>query len=396
MPAQTLWETRFNNHPLWTVAQQLRDALDGIEAPADVDAGASLYRLQWLTEVLEQHRASEDVNGYSPSMLDNVQRMVEGNILPYVLQYAADPEGYSSSLQAGATAVDTALDQMGSWPPLPSKGAAIAAGQTFSFYEKSASGAIASLTKTQSELKEELEGFRKTISDEVSKLTDSREEFERTSEEAVKEHFVAVETRLQAGADESVKVINAKRKGAEETSVELEKLDHKARKIVEAVADRTVARSYRENARNKAIAGWIWDLFGLAVGGTPLVLLLIHFFKIDPTVESTTQLTLTRLGISIAAIGLAGLCFARGSSNHHEARLAKRADIRLTTVEPFIANQDPEFQAAIREGMADRIYLQGILDADDQTDDPSLLKKALERVKKRAEEKAARDAEAQP
>jgi len=126
---------------------------------------------------------------------------------------------------------------------------------------------------------------------------------------------------------------------------------------------------------------------GLGIGGGPLILLLIHFFQVEPGAGTTsTSLTLSRVGISIAAVGLAALCFRRGTSNHKEARRAKRADLRLSTVHPFIANQDPDFQRAVLEGMADRIYLQGILDDAEADADPNILETALARVRERGKE----------
>ena len=170
----------------------------------------------------------------------------------------------------------------------------------------------------------------------------------------------------------------------------LTKMEGKGKKVLESLANRAVAKDYRKAALNKAVGGWIWDLLGLAVGGVPLVMLLIHFFQVDGRNATTESLTLARIGISLAAVGLATLCFRRGSTNHAESRRAKRADLRLTTVHPFIANEDEDFKRAIVEGMAERIYLHGMLGEDVGDSDPSVLEKLIQRVQQRREPETER------
>jgi hypothetical protein len=141
------------------------------------------------------------------------------------------------------------------------------------------------------------------------------------------------------------------------------------------------ADAFRRDAQHRGMTGWLWDVIGLLIGGSPLTLLLAHVLKTSDT--GTTQVAVTRLAVCVGALVLAALCFARGSSNHKESRLARRVDIRLRTVGMFMEDQDPDFQEAIREGLTDRIFLQGILESERQKDDPSILRRSVERVRAR-------------
>src|SRR5690242_13184940 len=112
----SIWKTRFRNHELWSVVGQFDAAVKEIELPSEVDQADSLARLQWLDEQLQAHRGAEDVNGYAPTMLENVKRQLEGNVQPQVAQFNADPATHQSSLRAAADQVDSVLDQMATWP----------------------------------------------------------------------------------------------------------------------------------------------------------------------------------------------------------------------------------------------------------------------------------------
>lgn len=383
------WESRFLNHPLWTVVDQIKDDLDGVPAPADVDDSDALSRIQWLVEILDAHRSNEDPRAYTPTMLDTVQRQIAGNIQPPLAQYIADPPAQSAQLRAAGVNVDTVMDQMGSWPPLSSKGAAIAAGHAAASYEKASQAALATLSATRDDLAEKIGEVTAELATAKAEMNKAKTDFATSSEALLDEKLEESSAAFKDGVATALSQVEASLARASSLADQIAELEKQGRNIVEAVADKAVAHDYRENARNKSVAGWIWDVLGLLVGGTSVTLLLVHLFAADSP-NTTTSLALTRLAVSIGGLGLAFLCFERGSSNHQEARRAKRADLRLSTVKPFIANQDPEFQDAIVEGMADRIYLQGVLDDEAPSQEGSLYERALTRIQER---KARRDSE---
>lgn len=386
-----LWETRFGNHPLWALIDQLAEQLEGVETPSDVDLADSLDRLNWLVQTLKTHREGEDPRRYSPTMLDNVQRAIAGNVQNQVSQYLADPATYGANLRGAADAVDTVVDLMGNWPLLSPKGAAQAAGRAASAYVSATNSALKTLNADKASMQESLTDLQAIVKAEKEALTQLRSDFQENAEERADQAAQDVTDRYVGEALGSLDEIRRLLNDARSQKAALDEAATEGKNLVTAIGRKAVAEDYRQNARNKAIAGWIWDFAGLAVGATPLVLLLVHFFQVDPGTNTATSLTLTRIGISIAAVGLAGLCFSRGSANHKESRRAKRADIRLRTVHPFIVNQDPEIQEAILEGMADRIYLQGLLDERDGDHDDKMLDTYLARVRARRAERAAEE-----
>jgi len=333
----SIWETRFTNHPLWALINQITSELEGLAFPDDMDLADSLSRLQWLTETIKAHQ-QEDPRRYSTAMLDNVHIRIAANVQPHLSHYAQDPEGCAHHLRTAADGVDTVLEQLGTWPALSPTGAAQAAGRAYSQYETSVKCSLEALQADRDQLRRQIE--------EVSDAT---------------EHY-------RANLDDLEETLMSAVLGATRDLASLAEMRGQGAIVVAALTQRAVADNYGKNARNKALAGWTWDVVGLAAGGVPLGILLANLLGSDSMILASTTVTLTRLGVALAAVGLAYFCFTRGSVNHRESRRAKRADLRLRTVHGFVANQPEEVREAVLEGMANRIYLQGNLDGDDDHD----------------------------
>ena len=363
----SVWETRFTNHPLWALINQITGELKGLALPDDADSADSLSRLQWLVETINAHR-QEDPRRYSTRMLDNVHIQIAANVQPDLAQYARDPDGCAPHLRTAADGVDAVLEQLGTWPPLSPKGAGQAARRAYSRYETAMKVSLEALQADRAQLLRQVEAIRRAVAAESVTITEYKRELEKGIKDSLELQVSAATENYRANLDELEETLMTAVLGANRDLASLEEMRHQGANVLTALTQRAVADSYGKNARNKALAGWTWDLLGLAVGGVPLVILLAHYFSSDSSILASTTITLTRLGIALTAIGLACLCFIRGSVNHRESRSAKRADLRLRTVHGFIANQPEEVREAVLEGMANRIYLQGILEGDGNHD----------------------------
>ena len=360
----SIWETRFNNHPLWALINQITGELERIAFPDQEDLADSLSRLQWLIETINAHQ-QEDARRYSTGMLDSVHIQIAANVQPHLSQYAQDPDGFASCLQAAAAGIDAVVEQMGAWPPLSPKGAAQAARRAYSQFATSVKLSLESLQADRDQLQLQLAAIRDAVAAESVTMTEYKRELENEIKDSLETQISAATENYREHLDGLEETLVAAVLEASRDLASLEEMRGRGANVLTALTQRAVADSYGEDARNKAFAGWIWDVLGLAVGAGPLAVLLIHMFQSDSNILSSTTITLTRLGIALAAVGLACLCFLRGSINHRESRSAKRADLRLRTVHGFIANQPEEVKEAVLEGMANRIYLQGILESED-------------------------------
>ena len=260
----SIWETRFNNHPLWALINQITGELERLVLPDDVDAADSLSRLQWLVETIQDHR-QEDPRRYSTRMLDNVHIHIAANVQAHLAHYARDSDGCAPDLRAAADGIDAVLEQLGTWPALSPKGIGQAQSVTITAYKR----------ELEKEIKDSLE---KQVSDAMQNY---------------RAHLNELEETLMTAA-----------LGASRDLASLEEMRSQGANVLAALTQQAVADSYGKNARNKAFAGWTWDLMDSTVGGVPLVILLTHYFSSDSSVLATPAITLTRLGIAFTAIGL--------------------------------------------------------------------------------------------
>ncbi|MBP2454624.1 hypothetical protein [Mycolicibacterium lutetiense] len=405
------WDRRFDDHPVWGAVVTLKDHLSKIDLPSDPQLAESYRRLERLVATLDAYREAENNKDlFTNTMLQSVYDAMVQYVLNMLSQYVQDPATYAGSLTSAADNVDTVHEQLARWPALSLRGRAVAAGQAAGQYEDASKEALARFSVQVEEIGEKVTGLRARIDDEVEQVQQVRSEAIQelqtnvdTHLTSVKEQVVEIENAVSGhlktlenltdkteeslkdrlaefgewsrteAADSIREAINELRedtaKSVAETKAALEEtkrlhnetaeLEKQTRNTAEALAQRAVADDYQKNARNKAFAGWVWDVLGFVVGAVPLGFVLYHFLTVTDNTDNLAALTVSRVGVSAAAVGVAALCFHRGSQNHKESRIAKRTDLRVRTVRPFLANLEPDVRDAVIEGMADQLYLQG-------------------------------------
>jgi Mg2+ and Co2+ transporter CorA len=436
------WELRFDNHPVWGALESLKSQLDSTDLPTDPPMVTARNRILRLITTVEAYRDAENNKDlFTSTMLQSVYNAITQYVTNPLAQYIQNPGTYPTSLTGAADNVDTVYDELAKWPALSLKGRAVAAGQAAAQFEDASTKALAhfreqtdqievqvgelhtrvdseiaqveaakdqSVQQLQESTNEELASLRSQIADlentitahtkrletfsdtTEDTLTNKLDEFGEWSKQRVDEAIADEIKDIRNQSDSAVARTKQNLEKAETLHSEVNKLTHQTRNLVQSFAERAVADDYQKNARNKSLAGWFWDILGFAVGAIPLVALLVHFLTASIGPDSLASLTLARVGISAAAVGVAALCFHRGSQNHKESRIAKRTDLRVRTVHSFLANLDPDVQQAVLEGMADQIYLQGKLDEpgpakDDDDQEKNLLQRYLDKVMGRRE-----------
>jgi hypothetical protein len=370
------------NHPVWSLVDDLRERLKTLDFPADPANADALSRVNWILEILDAHRA-EDARRYTATMLENVNRQIAGAFQQSLNLYISDSESQAPALQQAAEYVDGIIDQMGSWPPISPKGSAQAAGKAYAAYEIAVKNSIESLREESDSLTESVESVKTDVKSVVAGLQNDWTAFQEEKSAGIDKTLADSLERSRRATLRELRKLRDLNEAAQLHSDNINKMDEEGSNIVASLARRAVAENFQKNARNKSAAGWVWDMAGVLVAGVPLSMVLWHFFRSENGIQSSTALVLTRLGITIAALGLATLCFRRGAENHRESRLAKRTDLRLRTVHAFIANQPEDVQEAVLEGMADRIYLQGILDDGGTHDSEANLAYYLSKARQR-------------
>ena len=105
--------------------------------------------------------------------------------------------------------------------------------------------------------------------------------------------------------------------------------------------------------------------------------------------DANIGLSLTRLAASLGALGVAALLGRRGAQHHREARAAKRTDLALRKVGPFIADLPEDEQQLIVEEFTDRVFIRGELDGPQSDSRPALVQLINDMRKRKAAEAKA-------
>lgn len=380
-----LWVQRFETHVLWSRVEEARALINSLELdPSDAPEQEALAYIGMAIELLERRRKDTEPGEVVPVMLEATDVAV-GEWVTYLRMIL---DGTWTAQQV-VPHTDVVLGSLAHWPPL--KPAQYLAGirasvESFSRKVEDALSRTSeeideSLAAVQS-LREQQSSLETSIDAEKQRISEAIADFKMTSTSSV-DSFLE-EQRSTWSADNS-----DYRKRADDLIAKLSAHEESARKTVHATTALVVATDYGKYARNKTLAAWVCDIAAAIVGAAGVAAILFHLFTIDPQADSNIGLSLTRLAASLGALGVAALLGRRGAQHHREARAAKRTDLALRRVGPFIADLPKDEQELIVLDVTDRIFIRGDLDSAPAAQEPADNLQA--RILKLRREKAAKE-----
>jgi len=173
-------------------------------------------------------------------------------------------------------------------------------------------------------------------------VNDALEAAESSTDQAIeKAETAGVEQRAkyQAAADEHLKT--------------LAKLEKQARDMVDVTARNTISMEYAKYARRQGWFAAIWSILAVAgaIAGFVYVTSLLRNFDGVSAAEAIFKST-----ASAAILGAAGYMARLAAGFNREARDAKRTQLDLNALEPFLVNLSSDNAEALRIKFADRIF----------------------------------------
>jgi hypothetical protein len=290
------------------------------------------------------------------------------------------------------------MNAFAAWPPM--KPARYLSGIQASVeqFSRKVAESLAGVSQQSSDLETDLaaltaekERLSSSIDTEKQRIAESIADFKSRSVEKVDELLAESGKRI-ASMTESWSEGDAEyRTKATGVLAQLHRHEDTARKTVHATTALVVATDYGQYARNKTWAAWICDIGAALVGVAGVGAILWHLMTIDPDADSSVGLSLTRLAGSFGTLGIAALLGRRGAQHHKEARAAKRTDLALRRVMPFIVDLPEDEQQMIVLEFTDRVFIRGDLDSVDLDADNGLRDRilGLRREKRLAAQEAA-------
>ncbi|MHB8188643.1 MAG: hypothetical protein ACYDDU_21765 [Dermatophilaceae bacterium] len=153
----------------------------------------------------------------------------------------------------------------------------------------------------------------------------------------------------KAGIEQRARSLGA----AEEHLNSLAALEKQARDMVNVTARNTISTEYAQYARSQGWFATIWSVLAVAgaITGFIYVTSLLRNFDGVSAAEAIFKST-----ASAAILGAAGFMGREAAGHRREARDAKRTQLDLNAMEPFLANLSPEHAETLRRNIAERIF----------------------------------------
>ncbi len=351
----TSWDDRLNEHGLWTKLSEFQTALGELELPDDeANARDSRDYMENIVALVSARRAATDSLQLTTAMLDAVAAAIDSTHA-YMSQ-SWTPGGNDGAMDTQAQSIVQAL---AGWPaPTPEQVAEAHASAAQRIQDateatlEAVHGKRDEILAALKSLADQQESLETKVSEQTQAITDATANFATSSKDALAES----DQEWTDSRDRQLKL-------AEGNLKTLNELEQQARDLVHAATSSVVATDYGEYAKKETFAGWICDISAALVGAIGVAAILYHLFTAGDGADSNIGLSLTRLAASIGALGVAALVGKRGNQHHREARAAKRTDLAIRQVGPFVANLAKEERELVVAEVTDRIFIKGELDS---------------------------------
>lgn len=374
------WRETYKEHEIWSAAEAAQDKLHELEAEGTLTHGDT--RVEQLRDMLadlvsrrtypEPFVTTKFLNDTAGALANVVQ------LLPNLDAVTSGPT------QSTSAPFDTLARQVRAWPRTsPHHEVASLAAQAEEA-QRSAQAAVAHTDAQAKELQELLQQIKTEAADArkelkaewgaaLTELNGKTTALQTASDQATTQVAANVQRLEDALTDHAAAFRTAEEERAKEFSASVQQNDDsaaellgrmsehekKSRTLLEAIGVNATATHYGNYANQQQQAANGWRLAAIAVFTLAAAWFALSFALWHDTVNSSSgwALLIGRWGGTAATAG-AGLYAARESGQHRrEERSARRVQLVLTALDPFIANMDPEVQRELRKATAEAIFV---------------------------------------
>jgi len=127
--------------------------------------------------------------------------------------------------------------------------------------------------------------------------------------------------------------------------------------LLNAISKRSLTADFGVRARGQARAAWAWSMLTVLafIGSASWLIWFVTQHADAPEVSWAT--VIYKLGVTIAGLGLAAYSATQAAEHRQAEREAKRIQIVLATMEPYLEQLDPEQSKDLRLQIAKQVFL---------------------------------------
>jgi hypothetical protein len=222
--------------------------------------------------------------------------------------------------------------------------------------------AISTLTEHLDDLKASIASEKADVSAQAARLdtalttnntafTTKMTDWQNTWDEGLKEAKKSVDQQILESAGK-----------ADEHVDRLKDLEKQSRKLIEATARNSISTEYGTHAKQQNRAATIWSVGAVLLAVSGLVAL---FVMVNGISGLTTPEAIWKTSVSALTLAIATYMGREASGHRKEARDAKRTQLDLNALEPFLANMDEKTAHDLREQFAKQIFGRPLANSKD-------------------------------
>lgn len=208
------------------------------------------------------------------------------------------------------------------------------------------------IAQSDAAVAQQVQRLDKAITDHVSTFGTKLTEWQAQVDDAV----TAVTPRFEGALSEIKRLAQEQRDEWQEQANEqlgaLREMEAQARALVQGTAQWTISHQYGAYAQDEEKQAAKWAMGAVGLGCTGIAAL---FFGLLAAGQQTSGEAFFKSSISLAVLTVAGFMAKEASGHHHEARDAKRVQLDLDALEPFVSNLGDDADA-LKLATAIRIF----------------------------------------
>lgn len=205
------------------------------------------------------------------------------------------------------------------------------------------------------------------ITEQVTRFGTQMAEWQAAHSELLATEQKASEDAIEAANTEARLGRTAIMTQAEAFLESLAKKEGEAKNLVHGTSRWAVSTQYAGYARSETVKATAWSIASTLLAIVALSAMILTLSNIQGV---TTSEAIFKSTLSLAILAVAGFMAKEASGHHKEARDAKRVQLDLNALEPFVANLDDETQDQLRVATALRVFNRPLANPRHGTPDP--------------------------
>lgn len=384
------WEERVSNHQATQLVRQLRDLVPMFPNPSDADGLEAQERTRTVIEGLNRVVDSTDPALITETALAKLAGPL-ANAHGYLVQYTSTRE--RPHLTNATAHLDAALDALASWPTARLQAKAVAFRDAVTTYREASEGLITRLTAQLADAQQRVEALdaelvgldskREAADADVAQRFDQlsgsidaqkarldtaiaqfQDQFSQAEARRADSSAVAAKEQASAHAeleqtlrDGSAKVIEELQASAGEAMRRLEAEEDRARTVVDSVGAIAFAGGYGSYADQQRRQADLWRWIAVASFGL-LVAFVVYYVVSNTGSVLTWERLAERVLVVVPLAAFSAYAAAQSGRHRHSEREARRLELELAAIDPYLSLFPTEERNAIKADLARRLFGQ--------------------------------------